>query len=88
VSPEDANVTVYEWTDKAESEGCGVIIVSQMTGAWTIHSVALARAGKTLAGSKWEAVSGQEWGEDSPEGDAPEEPNASLGPGGRVVSGA
>jgi len=86
VPADDANVIVYEWTDKAEDEGCGVVIVSRTTGAWTIHFIVLARAGKALPGTRWDAVSGQEWGEDSPEGDVPEAPNAALNPAGRIIS--
>lgn len=80
VSPDDANVIVYEWTNKAEEEGCGVVIVSRTTGEWAIHSIEQAES------NKWDSVTGAEWGEDSPEGDVPEDPNASLDSGGRIVS--
>lgn len=80
VPAEDANVIVYEWTDKAEDEGCGVVIVSRTTGEWTIHYIVLSGS------NEWGAVSGAEWGKDSPEGDVPTDANASLSPGARVVS--
>ena len=86
VPAEQADVRVYEWTDKAEDEGCGVVIVSRTTREWIIHYIVLARANKPIAPARWDSVSGEEWGEDSPEGDVPEDFNASLDPRGRVVS--
>jgi hypothetical protein len=77
---------VYEWTDKAEDEGCGVVIVSKTTGEWTIHYIVLARANEPIVPARWDSVSGEEWGEDSPEGDVPQDFNAALDPRGRVVS--
>jgi hypothetical protein len=77
---------VYEWTDKAQDEGCGVVIVSRRTGEWTIHYILLARSNRPIVPARWDAVSGEEWGEDSPEGDVPEDFNASLDPSGRIAS--
>ena len=82
----DANVRVYEWTDKAQGEGCGVMIVSRTTAEWTIHYIVLARSDRPIVPARGDAVSGEEWGEDSPEGDGPEEFNASLDPSGQIAS--
>jgi hypothetical protein len=86
IQAEDANVKVYAWTDKAQDEGCGIVIVLKETGAWTTHSSVLTRS-VAIVPAQWDAVSGEEWGEDSPDGDVLEGFNGSLDPRGRIASG-
>jgi hypothetical protein len=68
----------YDWTDKADDDGCGVIFLSGDGRPWVIFGgvVENGRVGQ------WSRVDGERWGADSPEGDAPTEPNVVVLPGG------
>ena len=65
---------VYEWTDKAADDGCGVTFISGEGEPWMIF------AGVVVDGrvSQWSRVNGERWREDSPEGETPTEPNAAV----------
>jgi hypothetical protein len=70
---------VYRWTDKAEDDGCGVLFISRAGGEWSLFG------GVVLDDRvrEWSRVSGERWGQDSPEG-GPTEMNASVLPGGQL----
>ena len=85
--PEDASddfdrAIVYRWTDKADDDGCGIIFLSGAGAPWIIFGGVVVDDRV----SHWTRVFGERWGEDSPEGDTPTEPNVRVLPGG-LLSG-
>ena len=72
--------TVYHWTDKAEDDGCAVLFVSRSGGEWILFAGVV--VGDRVR--EWSRVSGERWGQDSPEG-GPIDVNASVLPGGRLL---
>jgi hypothetical protein len=71
---------VYLWTDKADDDGCGVTFVSEDGEPWAIVSGVVVDEDV----DHWTRVDGDQWGEDSPEGDAPTEPNVVVLEGGSL----
>jgi hypothetical protein len=72
---------VYRWTDKAGDDGCGVIFHSGRGSEWVIFGGGVDDGHVT----HWSREVGEGWGEDSPEGDVPTDPNVVVRPGGRLV---
>ena len=61
--PHAVGVIVSGWTDKAGDRGCAVVVVEANDGRWTSYS-SVSKSGAI----RWDAVSGNAWGSDSPEG--------------------
>lgn len=71
---------VHRWTDKAKDDGCGVVFVSRPGGEWSLF-------GGVVLDDRvrhWSRVSGNRWGQDSPEG-GPTGMNATVLAGGRLA---
>jgi hypothetical protein len=59
----------YGWMDKADDLGCGVIFWKELNGEWAIYAATVPRLMDSP--DEWEALRGERWGVDSPEGDIP-----------------
>jgi hypothetical protein len=75
VAPEEQylHTLVYGWDDKADDQGCTVVLIARLGGPWT----SFARLMGTGT-SRWDSVSGGRWGVDSPEADRPTDLNAAV----------
>ncbi len=75
------HAVVYGWDDKADEQGCAIVLIKRDGGPWT----SFARVIKPeSADASWASVSGTRWGQDNPEGETPTGFNATVAADGSV----